>query len=77
MYHTPPLCFAQQILGRWPKDGGVKETEGLINSDCDSNKIKSQPLPISCLVALRGVTKQYGEKGCIAILLPCVLRSKI
>ena len=28
-------------------------------------------------VALRGATKQYREKGCFSILLPCVLQRKI
>jgi len=26
---------------------------------------------------LRGATKQYREKDCVAILLPCVVHSKI
>ena len=54
--------------------GGDRRTEGLKNSD--NSKIKPHPLPLSCLVALQGATKQHREKGCVAILLPCTPKNK-
>ena len=53
----PPLCFATQrmifpqtlVFRQW-KRGGVKKTERLKNSN--SNKIKSQPLPLPCHAAI-------------------------
>lgn len=65
MYHTPPLCFTQQNIGE------VSHSDGGVKKNSDSNKIKSQPHPLPSPAALRGTTKQYKEKGCCAILLPC------
>jgi hypothetical protein len=39
--------------------GGVRRTERLKNNDIDGNKIKSQPLPLPCPAALRGVAQRY------------------
>ena len=39
--------------------GGVRRTEGLKNCDSNSNKIKSQPLPLPSPAALRGVAQRY------------------
>jgi|GEM_PF-2345066 hypothetical protein len=43
MYHTPPLCFAQQNIGECPQGEGVKKTEGLKNSDSNKPSITLSP----------------------------------
>jgi len=49
---SPVLCTAKYR-------GGVRRTEGLKNCDSNSNKIKSQPLPLPYPAALRGVAQRY------------------
>jgi hypothetical protein len=52
--NPPPLCCAQQNIGE------VSEgRRGLKNCDSNSNKIKSQPLPLPYPAALRGVAQRY------------------
>ena len=49
---SPVFCTAKYR-------GGVRRTEGLKNCDSNSNKIKSQPLPLPYPAALRGVAQRY------------------
>ena len=48
MYHTPPLCFAQQNIGE------VSHSDGGVENDIN-HYIGYTPFLLPCPVALRGV----------------------